>query len=149
MNIQIHSWSEKIASILQDIQSWSCPCSPLDSGGLVLCSAWHVRCNSASFKHLQLMWTTLHPSNLCKNSFYDCAGVKSQNNEIWKSWSWPGNLNKTVVRIRSGLFKMCWILPDSRPEIRILYTSGGDHFEAKKDIGKMLHFIWFHMDSNL
>ena len=45
-----------------------------------------------------------------------------QNNEIWKSWS--GNLNKTVVRIRSGLFKMCWILPDSSPEIRILYTSG-------------------------
>jgi len=29
MNIQIQSWSEKIASILQDIQSWSCPCSPL------------------------------------------------------------------------------------------------------------------------
>ena len=33
-----------------------------------------------------------------------------------KSWSW--NLNKTVVRIRSSLFKMCWILPDSNPEIR-------------------------------
>ena len=29
MYIQIQSWSEKIASILQDIQSWSCPCSPL------------------------------------------------------------------------------------------------------------------------
>ena len=92
-------------------------------GGLVLCSAWHVRCNSASFTHLQLMWTTLHPLNLCKNSFCDSVGVKSQNNEIWKSWSWSGNLNKTVVGIRSGLFKMCWILPDSSPEIQILYTS--------------------------
>ena len=29
INVQIQSWSEKIASILQDIQSWSCPCSPL------------------------------------------------------------------------------------------------------------------------
>jgi len=29
MNIQIQSSSENIASILQDIQSWSCPCSPL------------------------------------------------------------------------------------------------------------------------
>ena len=28
-NIQIQSWSEKIPSILQDIQSWSSPCSPL------------------------------------------------------------------------------------------------------------------------
>jgi len=74
------------------------------------------------------MWTavTLHPSkclNLCKNSFYDCVGVKSQNNESWKSWSWSGNLNKSIVRIRSGLIKMCWILPHSSPEIRILYTS--------------------------
>jgi len=92
-------------------------------GGLVLCSAWYVRCNSASFAHLQLMWTTLHPLNLYKNSFYDCVGVKSQNNEIWKSWSWSGNLNKTVVRIRSGLFTMCWIQPDSSPEILILLIS--------------------------
>jgi len=30
INIQIHSWSEKIARILQDIQSWSCPCTPLE-----------------------------------------------------------------------------------------------------------------------
>ena len=30
-------------------------------------------------------------------------------NEIWKSWSWSGNLKKTVVLIRSGLFNMCWI----------------------------------------
>jgi len=29
MTIQIQSWYEKIASILKDIQSWSCPCSPL------------------------------------------------------------------------------------------------------------------------
>jgi len=29
MNFQIQSWSKKIASILQNIQSWSCPCSPL------------------------------------------------------------------------------------------------------------------------
>jgi len=29
MNIQIQSWSEKIATILQGFQSWSCPCSPL------------------------------------------------------------------------------------------------------------------------
>jgi len=29
INIQIQSGSEKIASILQDIQCWSCPCSPL------------------------------------------------------------------------------------------------------------------------
>jgi len=29
MNIHVQSWSKKIASILQDIQSWSCPCSPL------------------------------------------------------------------------------------------------------------------------
>jgi len=29
MNIQIQSCSEKIASILQDIQCWSCPSSPL------------------------------------------------------------------------------------------------------------------------
>jgi len=96
-------------------------------GGLVLCTARHVRCNIASITHWQLMWTTLHPLkclNLCKHSFYDCVGVKSQNKEIWKSWSWSGNLNKTVVRIRSGLFKMCWILPGSSPEIRILYTSG-------------------------
>jgi len=27
INIQIQSWSKKIASILQDFQSWSCPCS--------------------------------------------------------------------------------------------------------------------------
>ena len=69
-------------------------------GGLVLCSARHVRCNSASFTHLQLMWTALHLWNLCKNSFFDCGGVKSQNNEIWKCWSWSGHLNKTVVLIR-------------------------------------------------
>ena len=43
-------------------------------------------------------------------------------NKIWKSWS--GNLSTTVDRIRSGLFKMCWILPVSSLEIRILYTSG-------------------------
>ena len=91
-------------------------------GRLVPCSARHVRCNRAFFAHLQLMWTTLHPLNLCKNSFCDRVGVKSQNNEIWKSWSWSGDLNKTVARIQSGLFKMCWILPDSSPEIRILYT---------------------------
>ena len=88
----------------------------------LLCSAWHVRWNSVSFTHLQLMWTTLHPLNLCKKSFYGCVGLKSQNNEIWKSGS--GNLNKTVVRYRSGLFKMCLILLDSSPEIRILYASG-------------------------
>jgi len=64
-------------------------------GGLVLRSAWHVRCDSASFTHLPLMWTTLHPLNLCKNSFYGCDGVKSQKNAIWKSWS--GNSNKTVA----------------------------------------------------
>jgi len=29
MNIQIQSWSEKIASILLKIQFWSCTCSPL------------------------------------------------------------------------------------------------------------------------
>ena len=90
--------------------------------GLVLCSACHARCNSASFIHWQLMWTTLYPLNIFKNSFYDYVGVKSQNDEIWKSWSWSRNLNKTVARIRSGLFKMCWILPDSSPEIRILYS---------------------------
>ena len=31
-------------------------------------------------------------------------------------------MNKTIVRIRSDLFKMCWLLLDSSPEIRILYT---------------------------
>ena len=29
INVQIQSWSKKIASILQDIQSWCCPYSPL------------------------------------------------------------------------------------------------------------------------
>jgi len=29
INIQIQSWSKKIVSMLQDIQSWYCPCSPL------------------------------------------------------------------------------------------------------------------------
>jgi len=48
--------------------------------------------------------------------------ASNSKNEIWKYWSWSGNL-KTVVLIRSGLFNMCWILPDSSPEIRILYTS--------------------------
>jgi len=47
-------------------------------GGLVLCRAWHVRRNSVSFTHLQLMWTISHPLNICKNSFYDCVGVKSK-----------------------------------------------------------------------
>jgi len=49
--------------------------------------------------------------------------ASNSKNEIWKSWSWSVNLNKTVVLIRSGFFKMCWILPDSSPESRILYTS--------------------------
>jgi len=95
--------------------------------GLVLCSARHIRCNSAFFTHLQLMWTALHPLNLCKILFMIVLASNPPKNEIWKSWSWSwsGNLNKTVVWIRSGLFKMCWILPDSSPEIRILYTSGG------------------------
>jgi len=30
-----------------------------NGGGLVLCSAWHVRCNSTSFTHLQLIWTSV------------------------------------------------------------------------------------------
>jgi len=85
--------------------------------GLVLCSAWHVRCNSVSFTHLQLMWTTLHHLNFAKILFM--IVLASQKNEIWKSW----NLNKTIVRIRSGLFKMSRILPDSSPEILILHTS--------------------------
>ena len=80
-------------------------------GGLVLYSAWHVWYISASFTHFQLMWTTLHPLNLYKKYFCDCVGVQSQNNEIWKSWSWSGKLKKNVVWIRSGLLKMCWILP--------------------------------------
>jgi len=42
---------------------------------------------------------------------------------IWKSWSWSGNLSKTVVWIQSSLFKMCWIPSDSSPENRILCTS--------------------------
>jgi len=36
MNIQIQSWFEKISSILQDIQSWCCPCSPLIYNGVIL-----------------------------------------------------------------------------------------------------------------
>jgi len=57
---------------------------------------------------LQLMWTTLHLLILRKNSVYHCVGVKSPKNEIWKSWSWSwsGNLSKTVFRIRSGLFNV-------------------------------------------
>jgi len=33
------------------------------------CSARHVRCISASFTHLQLMSTTLHPLNFAKIPF--------------------------------------------------------------------------------
>jgi len=50
-------------------------------GGLVLCTTWHIRCNSASFTHLQLMWTTLHPLNLCKNFLWLCW------RQIPKQWS--------------------------------------------------------------
>jgi len=102
--------------------------------GLVLCSAQHVRCNSASFTHLQLMWTILHRLNLCKNSFHDCIGVNPKN-EIWKSWSWY--LNKTVARIRSALFKMCWILSDSSSEIRILYTFASDSELCERETRKV------------
>jgi len=94
-----------------------------------LCSAVHDTSGlTAPLSHI-CNWCELHYIhplkclNLCKNSFCYYVGIKSQNNEIRKSWSWSGNL-KTVVRTRSGLFKMCWILQDSSPEILILYNSG-------------------------
>jgi len=69
-------------------------------------------------------WCKLHYIlSIFAKLFCDCVGVKYQKNEIWKSWSWPGDMNKTVLRIQPGLFKMCRILPDSSPETRILYTS--------------------------
>jgi len=71
--------------------------------------------------------------------------------EIWKSVSWFGNLNITVVLIWSGLFKMCWILLDLSPEIRILSTSGlqlcgyASNSVAKRSAKKVSLTLWFRL----
>jgi len=64
-----------------------------------------------SFKSLQkfFLW-------LCWRQIPEMFENPDPDPEIWKSWSWSGNLNKTVLLIRFGLLKMCWIQPDSSPE---------------------------------
>jgi len=71
------------------------------------------------------MRTTLFPLNLCKKFFMIVLASNTKKRNL-KTWSCSGNLNKTAVRIRSGLFKMCWILPESSPENRTLGTSDKD-----------------------
>ena len=84
-----------------------------------LCSAVHDTSGiTAPFSHI-CNWCELHYILYIFANILFMIVVAS--NEIWKSWS--GNLNKTVGRVRSGLFKMCWILPDSSPVNRILHTS--------------------------
>jgi len=73
-------------------------------GGLAPCSERHVWCNNASHTFaIDVNYIKLFKS--LPNFFDDCVGVKYQKIEILKSGS--GNFNKTVIRVQSGLFKMC------------------------------------------
>jgi len=58
-SIQIQSWSKKIACILQDIQSWSCPSSPLLASDGV---------KAITFKIETETWWKLRDRDFFKNS---------------------------------------------------------------------------------
>ena len=74
MNIQIQSWSNKIASILPDIQSWFCPCSPL--------VAWHLILGLIAFGHAYGFLSDLVWFGLCQYPQKGISGsIFGKNNE--------------------------------------------------------------------
>ena len=99
---------QNLASKMQNWQPWIWVENPAMDACWKHCvkrSARHVRRNS------ELMRTTLFPSNLYKNSFCDCVGVKYQ-----KKW----NVKILILDPETwiiGCFKLCWLLPDSSAEI--------------------------------